>query len=89
MHAVRNELGGIGVNVVECQAGALDRQTQLVEQVKQYDCMLVTSRYRDGRSRLYSRNAVWIADLRQRNPVLNVPEDLDAIELTALAEDDD
>lgn len=81
VHAVRNQVGGVGVNVVECAPGALDRMSSLVERVKQYNCMLVTLVYRDGRSRLYSRNAVWIDDLRRRNPLLSLPKKIDAIEL--------
>lgn len=84
VHAARNDIGGVGVNVVECESGALDREVHVVDALKTLDCVLLTRRYRDGRSRLYSKDTRWIEDLRCRNPVLNLPEGLASIEIEAI-----
>lgn len=82
VHAARNQIGGHGINVVECEPGALDRELHLRDACKQLECRLVAFNWRDGRGSLYSRDAEWIADLRRKNPKLALPDDIDRIELT-------
>ena len=88
IHVARNEIGGTGINVVECEAGALDREVHLVDAVLSIECVLVTCRYRDGRLRLYSKDARWIDDVRRRNPALQLPEDISALDMMVMMDDE-
>lgn len=73
----------IGLHVIECQAGALDRPENkpFVQKCETFDCALVTFIYRDDRRRLFSRDPVWIADLRWKNPQLQLPRELEFVDL--------
>lgn len=71
-HLAVNEIGGWGVNVVECTPGALNRAAGVVDECLGIDCRLVTIQYLDGRKRLYSQDSDWIRDIRTKNPKLSV-----------------
>ena len=81
---VRNMLGGIGVNVVECRADAVDAQPDLVEFVRRWPGRMVKTDYIDGRIVMYSHDQRWISHLRENNPTLGI-KDCEAIELTGVA----
>jgi Fe-S-cluster containining protein len=83
VHYVENQVGGMGINIVECVPGALDKVPGLVDQVRKIRCALVTSIYLDDRCQLYSRDPAWIDHFRRSNPLLtaNWPAEIDAIEM--------
>jgi hypothetical protein len=87
IHIARNTLGGHGVNVVECRSGAIDARANraLIQQCLEIPCRLVTLRRRNGRTRLYSRDPTWIADMLQRTPELQniVPADIKVFDAEA------
>lgn len=84
---VKNDLGGIGVNIVECQAGAADAQPELVKQLESWPCRLLRTDYLDGRQRMYSRDERWIEYLRTNNPELNIPTGAQGVELFGVRAD--
>lgn len=87
VHLVRNEIGGFGINVVEFKAGAVERYQKLVEKALAIPCRLVTIQYRDGRRRLYSKDAVWINDLRVKNEAMPMPLETRVIDIAVAVDE--
>lgn len=81
---VKNALGGIGVNIVECWAGAADAQPELVAQLQTWPCRMLRTDYFNGHQRMFSKDARWIDYLRLKNPSLYLPEDAQTVELMAV-----
>lgn len=83
---VKNELGGIGINLTECQPGALAANQDLVRRAKTTPCRMVLMTRTDGTIAMYSADPAWIADVAKRNPSLSLPADVAAIELEGVGE---
>lgn len=74
MHLTTNEIGGLGLEVIECRPGAIDDSAEYLEpKIRRARATLVVTRYRDGQTRSYSRCPQWIADFCARNPKLPLP----------------
>lgn len=86
VHFVENSVDGMGINIVECAPGALDKVPWLVKRVREIRCALVTSIYMDGRRQFYSRDPGWIEHFRRSNPLstANWPTEIDAIEMDGM-----
>lgn len=65
---VRNSLGGIGINIVECREGAIDALPDLVSHLRDFPCRLVQSEYAGGKVLAYSKDPTWMAHFREKNP---------------------
>lgn len=87
VHVTTNQVGGMGLEVIECRDGAVEQNDDIVSKCRSVDCRLVTTRYCDGREHLYSRDRVWIDDLIAKND-LPLPPHVHEVDIEVSANGD-